>query len=160
MSNLSWVNEDGWTKLCLKSSRDINSVIPSDDEFVSVCSDEYMGAYIPPKLIVEYRNQSKIKNTGDYNISGYLYMSVDYDNVSNWTIDTVAINDSSSRTVNVSEQLALDLLFNGLVNVDDLNNGDGTYRVYAVFRDKYYEPLVCDDETVLESWYEFTVDTT
>jgi len=51
------------------------------------------------------------------------------------------------------------LIFNGLVDTSDLTNGDGTYRVYAAFRDEYGDVLVCDDETALEAWYEFEVDT-
>jgi len=56
--------------------------------------------------------------------------------------------------------LALDTIFNGLVNTSNLSEfGDGTYRVYAAFRDPDGDVLVCDDETVLEAWYEFEVDT-
>ena len=33
-----------------------------------------------PKLVIEYRNQSKINNTGSTNISGYLLMQVQYYN--------------------------------------------------------------------------------
>ncbi len=55
--------------------------------------------------------------------------------------------------------MALDIIFNGLVSTDDLTHGDGTYRVYAAFRDPDGDVLICDDETVLEAWYEFEVDT-
>ena len=46
---------------------------------------------------------------------------------------------------------------NVTVSTDDLVNGDGTYRVYAAFRDEYGDVLVCDDDTALEAWYEFEV---
>jgi len=55
--------------------------------------------------------------------------------------------------------LALDIIFNGLVSTDDLTHGDGTYRVYAAFRDPDGDVLVCDDESLLEAWWEFEVDT-
>ena len=36
-------------------------------------------------------------------------------------------------------------------------HGDGTYRVYAAFRDPYGNILVTDDQTELFATYEFTV---
>ena len=55
--------------------------------------------------------------------------------------------------------MALDIIFNGLVITSDHTHGDGTYRVYATFRDPDGDALVCDDESLLEAWYEFEVDT-
>jgi hypothetical protein len=46
----------------------------------------------------------------------------------------------------------------GLVNTNDLSHGSGTYRVYAAFRDPYGDVLVCDDGSLLEASYEFTVN--
>jgi hypothetical protein len=77
----------------------------------------------------------------------------------NWVVDNDTVNETSLRTINVGDQLALDLIFNGMVNVDNLLNGDGTYRVYAAFRDPDGDVLVCDDETILEAYWEFEVDT-
>ena len=102
--------------------------------------------------------QSKLVNTGSYNISGYLYVVVDYLNGSTWELVDTTINETTARTINASDTLALDSLFNGLVFIDDLNRGNGTYRVYASFRDIYWNALVCDDDTVLETWHEFEVD--
>jgi len=36
-------------------------------------------------------------------------------------------------------------------------NGEVPYRVYAAFRDPDGDVLVCDDEPLLEAWYEFEV---
>ena len=69
------------------------------------------------------------------------------------------VQKTSPRTINISEQLALDIIFNGLVITSDHTHGDGTYRVYATFRDPDGDALVCDDETALEAWYEFEVNT-
>jgi len=105
--------------------------------------------------------QSKIVNTGSTNFSGYLLMQVQFLNESlwEWVVDNDTINETTPRTISASDTLALDLIFNGLVDTSDLTNGDGTYRVYAAFRDEYGDVLVCDDETALEAWYEFEVDT-
>jgi len=160
MTEDSWINKTSWTKFCLRSDRDINGISPWGYEYVTFRSADYIGgpAY-HPKLVIEYRNQSKIKNIGSTNISGYLLIQVQYNNSGDWVVDNDTINETSPRTINIGEQLALDLIFNGEINTDDLVNGDGTYRVYAAFRDEYGDVLICDDESVLEAWYEFTVDT-
>jgi hypothetical protein len=156
ITNHSWINTSGTTKLCLRSSRDINSVEPSGDEYVTVSSSGTNNE--EPKLLVVYRNQSKIKNTGSTDIKGYLLMKVQYYNVSTgWASEIVAINDTTPRVINSSEQLALDLIFNGLVNTNNLTQGSGTYRIYAAFRDPDGNILKCDDETELVATYQFTV---
>ena len=106
--------------------------------------------------------QSKITNTGSTNISGYLLIQVQYynDTQEDWVVDNDTINETTPRTINVSEQLALDLIFNGLVNTDDLVNGNGAYRIYAAFRDPYNNILQCDDETYLAAWHEFEASLT
>jgi len=104
-------------------------------------------------------NESKIVNSGDTDFSGYLLIQVQYNNSGTWVVDNDTINETTPRTINASDTLALDLIFNGLVNTSDLTNGDGTYRVYAAFRDPDGDVLICDDESLLEAWYEFEVDT-
>jgi len=49
----SWINKTGITKFCLRSSRDINSTIPSGHEYVEVCASEGGSGY-QPKLTVTY----------------------------------------------------------------------------------------------------------
>ncbi len=159
LNNYSWINTSSITKLCLRSSRDINSNTPSGDEYVTVYSSNYPQAGRSPKLVIEYRNQSKINNNGSTDIKGYLIMRVDYYNVSpTWVSDYVAVIDTTPRVINSSEELALDLIFNGLVNTNDLSHGDGTYRVYAAFRDPDGNILQTNDEKDMVSWYEFEVD--
>jgi hypothetical protein len=104
--------------------------------------------------------ESKINNTGSTDIKGYLLIQVQYYNEtsSSWVVADDTVNETTSRTINSSGQLALDTIFNGLVNTDDLTYGDGLYRVYAAFRDPDGDVLVCDDDSLLESWYEFTVN--
>ena len=77
MNNLSWINQTGITKLCLRSSRDISGTAPTGNEYVNVYSNEFIFSY-PPKLVINYRNQSKIKNTGSTDIRGYLLIQVQY----------------------------------------------------------------------------------
>jgi len=107
--------------------------------------------------------QSKIVNTGSTNISGYLLIQVQYENPigppGDWIVDNDTINETTPRTINAGETLALDTIFNGNVGTGNLVNGDGTYRVYTAFRDEYGDVLVCDDATKMEAWYEFEVDT-
>ena len=48
---LNWINKEGITKLCLRSSRDIDSIPPTGNEAISIYSSE---SDYPPKLYVEY----------------------------------------------------------------------------------------------------------
>jgi PKD repeat protein len=160
LNNLNWINETGITKLCLRSSRDINGRTPTGNELVNVHSNEFLGM-CPPKLVINYRNQSKIKNTGSTDIKGYLLMQVEYLDSSHsfpgsWVIDTEVVNEITPRTINSSSQIGLDLLFNGKIRASDLRNGAGNYRVYAAFRDPEGNILKTDDETELEAWWLFT----
>lgn len=157
LTNYSWINTDGTTKFCLRSSRDIDGNVPTGNEYVTVCSSDYPLGGRSPKLVIEYRNQSKIKNTGSTDIKGYLLIQVQYDDVGQWVVDNDTINETTPRTITPESQLALDTIFNGLVKTSDLSHGYGMYRVYAAFRDPDGDVLVTDDETVLEAWYEFEV---
>jgi hypothetical protein len=103
--------------------------------------------------------QSKIINIGTTNFSGYLYMAVQYKNGTSWELDNETINETTPRTINTSSTLALDLIYNGNITTGNLTHGDGTYRVYAAFRDPDGDVLVCDDATKIEATYEFEVDT-
>ena len=108
--------------------------------------------------------ESKIKNTGSTNISGYLLMQVQfYDTVlEDWFLVIEPVNESSPRTISVGSELGLDTIFNGRVETQVLlaERGNGTYRVYACFRDPDGDVLVCDDETLMSDSYEFTVTDT
>jgi len=102
--------------------------------------------------------QSKLVNTGSTDITGNLVIRIElYDN---WT--WLLVNETVNETlaVNASDQLGLDTLFNThLVNTSDLLDsfGNGTYRVYAAFRDPDGNVLVCDDESELVATWEFTI---
>ena len=52
-NGLEWINKEGVTKLCLRTSRDILKVQPSDYEFVRIHAYE-KGSEYAPKLIVKY----------------------------------------------------------------------------------------------------------
>ncbi|KYK23441.1 hypothetical protein AYK24_07575 [Thermoplasmatales archaeon SG8-52-4] len=104
--------------------------------------------------------QSKIKNTGSTNISGYLLIQIQYYNTSSstWVVANDTINETNPRTINSSEQFGLDTVFNGLVNTSSLSEyGSGSYRIYAVFRDPEGNALICDNNSELIATYEFTV---
>ncbi|DAC73366.1 MAG TPA: hypothetical protein DSN98_00330 [Thermoplasmata archaeon] len=157
MNNLSWINTTGTTKLCLRSSRDISGTTPTGNEYVNVYSNEFLGS-CPPKLVIVYRNQSKIKNTGSTNINGYLLIQVQFYNTSQskWIVDNDTINETSPRTINSGNQLALDTIFNGHVRASDLTHGTGTYRVYTAFRDPDGNILKTNTGVELKAWWQFS----
>ena len=102
--------------------------------------------------------QSKIKNTGNTDISGYLLFEVHYYNETSeeWE-DDLYYEVPESRVINSGEELGLDVFFNGYLNTSALSFGNGTYRVYVAFMDNEGNILVTDDETELFATYEFTV---
>ncbi len=103
--------------------------------------------------------QSRIVNTGSTNISGYLLMQIDYLEGEEWVLDSEVVNETDAETIIVGGQLGLDDIFNPEeVNTDSLAHGSGTYRVYAAFHDPFGDVLVCDDDSLLEASYEFTVN--
>ena len=102
--------------------------------------------------------QSKIKNTGSTDIRGYVLIQVQYyHEEQGWIVDNDTVNESTPRTINISEQLGLDTIFNGLITTSDLSNGYGTYRVYAALRDPDGNILhySSEDYSYLKAWYEF-----
>jgi len=123
--------------------------VKADDGTLSTWSSVY-------KFYTGY--QSKIENTGETNISGYLLMQVQYYNETseNWILDIEVVNQSITQRINVSEQLGLDKFFNGEVQTNDLTYGDGTYRVYTAFRDPEGNILRTDDDIDLVSWWQFS----
>ncbi len=112
-------------------------------------------------------SQSKIDNIGSTSIKGYLVIQVQFYNTtsSTWVVAIDTINETTARTIHWDDpyndqQLIypLDTIFNGLVNTSSLSSyGNGTYRIYAAFRDPDGDILKCDDETELVATYEFTV---
>jgi hypothetical protein len=116
-----------------------------------------LGGYVP-KLIITYRNQSKIKNTGSTNIKGYLLIQVQFYNTSQgkWIVEKDTINETSTRrTINTGQLLALDTIFNGHVRISDLTHNDSIYRVYAAFRDPLNNILRTNDGKELVAWWQF-----
>jgi PKD repeat protein len=119
--------------------------------------------YVESNILSFYTGyQSKIENTGSTNFTGYLLMQIEFYNTTNstWILEQVVVNESTSRTINAGCTLALDTIFNPYnVSTSSFTNGDGTYRVYVSFRDPDRDVLVCDDVTLLEDSYQFTVST-
>ena len=123
--------------------------VKADDGTASTWSSVY-------KFYTGY--QSKIENTGETTIKGYLLMQVQYYNetLESWVVDNDTVNETSPRTITSGNQLALDTIFNGQVRASDLTHGTGTYRVYAAFRDPEGNILNTSDQTKLEAWWQFT----
>ncbi len=111
--------------------------------------------------------ESKIYNSGNTNISGYLLMQIEFYNESleEWYVDLVVVNDTSPRIINSGDSLSLDTIFNpNNVNTSSFKGGNGSYRVYGAFRDLDGNVLFINDDSrcppeswYLEDWYEFTV---
>jgi peptidase M28-like protein/PKD domain-containing protein len=105
--------------------------------------------------------QSKISNTGNTNISGYLHVYIEYYNASsgNFSFDRDVLY--TPVVINSSEELGIDTLFNGLLNTDDLIHGNGTYYVYAKLEDPYSNVLIsCFEDgkaKYMEASWKFTV---
>jgi len=157
LTDLNWITKNGTTKLCLRSNRDINGNMPTGNEYVNMYANEQGSGY-QPKLVINYRNQSKIKNTGSTTIKGYLLIQVQYYSTSQgqWLVDKNTIDETSPRTINNGDQLALDKIFNNHVRASDLTHGTGTYRVYAAFRDPLGNILKTNDGVELKAWWQFS----
>jgi len=158
LTNLTWVNKTGTTKLCLRSSRDINGTQPTNKKYITVYSADYLQAGYGPRLIITYRNQSKIKNTGSISIKGYLLIQVQFYNTSQskWIVDNDTVNETSPRTIISGGQLGLDTVFNGRIRASDLKHGTGTYRMYTEFRDPYGNILKTSSGVELKAWWQFS----
>jgi len=156
-TGIGWITPSGWTKLCLRSSRDINGNAPTGSEYASFYASEHGSAYTP-KLTIVFHNQSKINNSGTTDIKGYLLMQVQFcKSKGEWITDIDVVNETATRTIMAGKCLALDTIFNGLVNTNDLNNGDGLYRVYVALRDPEGNILVDSDQRQLWATGEFEV---
>lgn len=156
LTNHSWIQKGGLTKLCLRSSRDINGTSPTGKEYVDVYSRE-KGTSFAPKLSIFYRNQSKIKNVGSTDIKGYLKIQVQYycDAINQWIVDHTTVAEDTPRTIHADEYLALDGIFNGKVNSSNLIFWNGTYRVYAALCDPDGTVLRSNDGTLVSEEYAF-----
>jgi len=123
--------------------------VKADDGILSTWSSVY-------KFYTGY--QSKIENTGETNINGFLLMQVQYYNEisESWIVDNDTVNETIPRAINSSSQLPLDAVFNGRVRASDLTHGTGTYRVYVAFRDPERNILKTNNEVELKSWWQFS----
>jgi len=153
----SWINQSGWTRLCLRSSRDISGTTPTGSEYIGVYSSEQGSGY-QPKLVITYRNQSKIQNTGTTDIKGHLLIEIQFHNPSTgqWITELATVNETI-QTITHGQQLGLDTIYNGQAKTNDLQHGDGTYRIYTAFRDPQGNILVDSDQHQLASTWQFTV---
>jgi hypothetical protein len=105
--------------------------------------------------------ETKIENTGSTNISGYLFIQVQYyhDLFEDWVGANDTIVEDTPRTINAGGYLALDSIFNGIVNSSKLCYGNGTYRIYVALRDPNDNVLKNNDNSPLENGYSFETHT-
>jgi hypothetical protein len=115
-TGISWVDVDGTTKLCLRSSKDIDGTAPTGDEYIAYYSAEQGEAYAP-KLYVTYEvtygnyhyivHGPYLEDTGlAYN--GIINVTLAYENQepylfclngSSGTAETVTINTTDQATL-------------------------------------------------------------
>ncbi|MBE3120758.1 MAG: hypothetical protein IMZ53_14070 [Thermoplasmata archaeon] len=62
------------------------------------------------------------------------------------------MNETTPRTINAGQQLALDTIFNGRIRASNLQHGIGTYRVYTAFRDPAGNILKTNTGSELKAW--------
>jgi len=107
----------------------------------------------------QYYYGAKIKNIGSTDIIGGLWTQVQFfDQTSEqWVTVDDPVNETTQRIINSGKHLALGPIFKGRVHTKALTNGNGNYRVYAVFGDSDGNVLMCDDDTYLVVKCEFTV---
>ena len=92
-TGISWINTSGWTKLCLRSNRDISGTTPTGYEYVIFWSCECtFGASYRPYLRVVYTLPANISNTPASKDFGLMQESTSY--WSNGSAPTFALNDS------------------------------------------------------------------
>jgi hypothetical protein len=157
LTNTSWLTKQGETKLCLRSNKDISGTTPTTHEYVKVFSGN-SNQQTMPKLTILFKNQSKINNTGSTDIKGYLLIQVQfYKSGTGWIVDNDTVHETTPRTITASHQFGLDTVFNGKIKRNDLKSGNGTYRIYAAFRDPEGNILVGSDQKHLSSSWQFTV---
>ena len=65
----SWINKEGWTKLCLRSNRDISGIAPMGDEYVRFYNYE-QGTGYRAKLEVTYPFSPSVTTNDATDISG------------------------------------------------------------------------------------------
>jgi hypothetical protein len=123
--------------------------VKADDGTLSTWSSVY-------KFYTGY--QSKIENSGDTNISGYLLMQVQFYNTSQskWLVDNDTVNETSPRTINSGNQLGLDTIFNGKIRASNLQHGTSIYRIYTTFRDPDGNILKTNTGGELKAWWQFS----
>jgi hypothetical protein len=124
-SSLSWINTQGDTKLCLRSSRDINNIEPSGNEWMEPEARDYVGESRDPKIFVHWTPQT------------YMFYGA-------YNEDTGLLEPNATRAVNVTAYLTEETAFTFELNgtyeyapssqpsVFKYNLGYNTSRVYYV----------------------------
>ncbi len=99
-------------------------------------------------------NQSKIVNNGTTNSTFRILMKTQYNNSGTWIDEDVVYN--SSHTLTTSNQIKLDTLWNPTnYAASSLDNGNGTYRVWAAITDPNGNILNNTNGTQILATYNF-----
>ncbi|RLA84921.1 MAG: hypothetical protein DRG31_04335, partial [Deltaproteobacteria bacterium] len=104
-----------------------------------------------------YLASSNIQNTGSSNFTSYLLMQIERYNPDTlqWELNETIINETDPRTINSSDTVYLDTIWNNAGGWDTHNKCGGDYRVYVAFTDIYGNVLRNDDGSYLNATYPF-----
>ena len=119
---------------------------------------ENIGTIAKKHKIFNPKSTFNDKSIGEKQYSLGIQVQYYNETLENWVVDNDTVNETTPRTINTGSQLALDTIFNGLVQASDLTHGTGTYRIYTAFRDPEGNILRTndDDDMYLEAWWQFS----
>jgi len=138
-----------YTGLTYPNWVDPASPVSKTTEFSAYCS------YTEGECSCSEQTQSKIQSESSCNISGYLLMRLDYNDSGSWYTVEEVINETAPRTINASEYLKLDSIWNDHITVDNLTNGSGMYRIYVAFRNSDWSVMQNEDSSYVEGYCTF-----
>jgi|GEM_PF-2703035 len=110
----------------------------------------------PPTLTIVFSKTSVANNTGATTIQAYLFMTVDENSTGSWQIESVRVNETTTRSISSASSLDLASIWNADPwNTDSV--AEGWYRAYAELRDGDDNVLNNDDGTYMNDSYAFQV---
>lgn len=140
-SGIAWINDDGITKLCLRSSRDINCNTPTGNEYITIYASEG-GASYAPKLYVTYTTPDY---TNVYTIHGPYYedgsVADCYVNVSMTSAYASPVKFGLNGTDGVADTVTESLMYQPTAFTWNVSVGTNHTRVYYLKYDESYEEL-------------------
>ncbi|MBU0757769.1 MAG: hypothetical protein KKF44_06885 [Nanoarchaeota archaeon] len=108
---------------------------------------------------------SKLNNTGATNFSGYLILTVEFNNSGTWQAAGTVVDDTLTgklRNISTGQFLSLENIWNGISEgsgFDTLSRTSGQYRAVTKITDPSKNVLYNDDGTPMTGYSIFDIDT-